>query len=77
MGSDEETVREAMEATASSEHVDNAQRMLDASGVNVGPVRVAAGRSGVAVGFSQNALIHVSWWALAAALAVFRLLRRR
>ena len=66
-----------MEATANSKHLDNAQRMLDASGVNVGPARVAVGRTGVALGFSESALIHVSWWAIAAALVVFRLLRRR
>ena len=66
-----------MEATASSKHVDNAQRMLDASGVNVGPIRLAVGRTGVAFGFSENALIHISWLALAAAFVMFRLLRRR
>ena len=66
-----------MEATVNSKHVDNAQRMLDVNGVNVGPVRVALGRTGVAFGFSENALIHVSWLALAAAFVMFRLLRRR
>lgn len=66
-----------MEATASSEHADSAQRMLDAKGVSVGPVRVAVGRTGVALGFSDSALIHVSWWAIAAALVVIRLLHRR
>jgi hypothetical protein len=77
IGADEETLRELMEATANSKHVENAERMLDVSGVNVGPVRVAVGRTGVALGFSENAVIHLSWLALAAVFVMFRLLRRR
>jgi hypothetical protein len=42
-------------------------------------IRVAAGRSGVAVGFPEDPMIHVSWWALSAlvVLAGTRFLRRR
>jgi hypothetical protein len=39
-------------------------------------VRVAAGRSGIAVGFPRDPMIHVSWAALLAIAVVWRLLRR-
>jgi hypothetical protein len=42
-------------------------------------IRVAAGRSGIAVGFPEDPTIHVSWWVLSAlvVLAGTRFLRRR
>jgi hypothetical protein len=42
-----------------------------------GRVRVAAGRSGVAVGFPNDPLVHVSWWGLVAGALIWRHLRRR
>jgi len=39
-------------------------------------VRVAAGRSGIAVGFPRDPMIHVSWAALLAIAVVVKLLRR-
>jgi hypothetical protein len=42
------------------------------------PVRVAAGRSGIAVGFPADPMLHVSWWALLGfALAAHALRRGR
>ena len=40
-------------------------------------VRVAVGRSGIAVGFPRDPMIHVSWGAMLAIAIVVRLLRRR
>ena len=43
------------------------------------PVRVAVGRSGIAVGFPKDPMLHVSWWAMlgfALAVRVARLIRR-
>ena len=44
-----------------------------------GRIRVAVGRSGVAVAFPRRPMIHVSWWALVplAALPAARVVRRR
>ena len=49
-----------------SERLDGIERLLAERGRDLGvlPVRVAAGRSGIAVGFPREPLIHVSWWAL-------------
>jgi hypothetical protein len=41
-----------------------------------GRIRVAAGRSGVAVGFPQKPLIHISWWAFAGIVLVVGVKRR-
>jgi MYXO-CTERM domain-containing protein len=41
-----------------------------------GRIRVAAGPSGIAVGFLEDPMLHVSWWALLA-LALLAGLRRR
>lgn len=51
--------------------------MLDDRGLTFGPVRIALGRSGVAVGFPRDPMLHVSWWVLGAALLIVRLIRRR
>jgi MYXO-CTERM domain-containing protein len=66
-------------ADARLEHVESllADQGHDLAG---GRVRVAVGRSGVAIGFPQLPLIHVSWWALAGvalAVGVRRRYRRR
>ena len=57
--------------------LDNAERMLEERGIALGPVRIAAGRSGVVIGFPKDPMVHVSWWALAVIVVAFRLLRRR
>jgi hypothetical protein len=67
-----------METTApTSPRADNIERLLDERGLAFGPVRIAVGRSGVAVGFPRDPMVHISWWALAAVIVVARLLRRR
>lgn len=64
-----------------SERFDEIDHLLAERGHDLafGRIRVAAGRSGVAVGFPQKPMIHVSWWALAglAALLGFRRRHRR
>jgi hypothetical protein len=56
------------------------ERLLDERGRELGPIRVAAGPSGVAVGFPRDPFVHVSWFALAAlagAVVAMRLQRAR
>jgi hypothetical protein len=59
--------------------LDHAERLLDERGREIGPVRVAAGRSGLALGFPRDPMLHVSWIALAmtAGLVVAIKLRHR
>jgi hypothetical protein len=64
-------------AAPRSARADNIERMLDERGLAFGPVRIALGRSGIAVGFPRDPMVHVSWLALAAVIVVARLLRRR
>jgi hypothetical protein len=52
------------------------ERMLDERGHTFGRVRIAVARSGIAIGFPRDPMLHVSWWALAAAVVVVRLVRR-
>jgi hypothetical protein len=59
----------------SSERIEHAERLLDEHGVTIGPARVAVGRSGVAVGFPRDPMIHVAWSALALVALVW-LVRR-
>jgi hypothetical protein len=54
---------------------DAVEELLAERGVGT-RVRVAAGRSGIAVGFPRDPMIHVSWAALLAVVVVWRLLRR-
>ena len=57
-----------------------AERLLDERGHDLGlaGVRIAAGRSGLAVGFPRDPMVHVSWPALGAlALLSVVVLRRR
>jgi hypothetical protein len=60
---------------------DEIETLLAVRGHDLGfaGIRVAAGRSGVAVGFPEDPMIHVSWWVVAAlvALAGTRFLRRK
>jgi hypothetical protein len=58
-------------------HIESAERFLKERGHTLGSVRVAVGRSGIALGFPENPMLHVSWWALGALLVVLRVLRRR
>jgi MYXO-CTERM domain-containing protein len=51
-----------------------AERGHDLAG---GRVRVAAGPSGIAVGFPKDPMLHLSWWALLAFALVAGLRRRR
>jgi hypothetical protein len=67
---------EAEQSAPEAARFDRVEQMLAERGRDLGRVRVAAGRSGIAVGFPQKPLIHVSWWALAA-LPMARRLRRR
>jgi hypothetical protein len=69
----EAEVREALP----EERGDRIERMLKERGVTFGRVRIAVARSGIAVGFPRDPMLHVSWWALAAVLVVVKLLRRR
>ena len=57
--------------------MDKVEQMLADQGHTVGPVRVAVGKSGIAVGFPRDPMLHLSWWAIAAFIVVVRLLRRR
>jgi hypothetical protein len=72
---------DARVSTPRPEHVIDAERLLDERGrdLGVGRVRVAFGRSGVAIGFPRDPMLHVSWWVLAviAALASVRFASRR
>jgi hypothetical protein len=49
-----------------SSRLAQAERLLDDRGRRIGAIRVAAGRSGVAVAFPRDPMLHVSWVALAA-----------
>jgi hypothetical protein len=59
--------------------LERAERLLADRGRDFasGRVRVAVGRSGVAVGFPRDPLIHLSWWALATVGALYAFRRRR
>jgi hypothetical protein len=64
-----------------SNRLDDVDRLLAERGrdVGLGRMRVAAGRSGIAVGFPRDPMLHLSWWALLAlgVLSGAGLLRRR
>jgi hypothetical protein len=52
------------------------EQMLDEPGHTFGRVRIAVARSGIAVGFPRDPMLHVSWWALGAIAVLIRLVRR-
>jgi hypothetical protein len=61
-----------------SSRLDQAERLLSDHGIQLGPVQVAAGRSGVVLGFPRDPMLHVSWIALAVIsglIAAFKLRR--
>jgi hypothetical protein len=72
---------EAYDSPCKPDHISRAQVLLAERGhdVGIGRARVAAGRSGIAVGYPSDPMIHVSWWALGvvAALTGLWLARRR
>jgi hypothetical protein len=49
-----------------SNRLEDAERLLDEHGRRLGPARVALGRSGLALGFPRDPMLHISWPALAA-----------
>jgi hypothetical protein len=71
---------EPEQPTPRSPQIENAQRLLAENGHDVGVfgMRVAAGRSGIAIGFPQDPMVHVSWVVLGglAVLAVVARTRR-
>jgi hypothetical protein len=44
-------------------HIEAAEHLLTERGRQVGRARIAVGRSGIAIGFPDDPLIHISWWA--------------
>jgi hypothetical protein len=53
----------SLNETQRSGRLDALERLLASRGhdVGVGHLRVAAGRSGIAVGFPRDPMLHVSW----------------
>lgn len=49
-----------------SSRLEQAERLLTERGRPLGPVRVAAGRSGLVLGFPRDPMVHVSWIAVTA-----------
>jgi hypothetical protein len=49
-----------------SSQIEEADRLLSERGRQFGRARVALGRSGIAIGFPKDPLLHVSWWVLSA-----------
>ena len=62
-----------------SDCLSEAERLLAERGRDLRfvPIRVAAGRSGIAVGFPQDPLLHVSWPALFVVGLLAAIARRR
>ena len=52
------------------------ERLLEEQGHTFGRVRIAVARSGIAIGFPRDPMLHVSWWAILAVVVVVRLVRR-
>jgi hypothetical protein len=61
-----------------SARVEDVGRMLDEQSRELGfaSIRVALGKSGIAVRFRRESMLHLSWWALAAFLGTVALVRR-
>ena len=53
------------------------ERLLAEQGRTFGPIRIAVGRTGLALGFPRDPMLHISWWVLAVVIVAVRLLRRR
>lgn len=54
-----------------SRRLDQAERLLTERGRPIGPVRVAANRSGLVLGFPRDPMVHVSWIAVTAISGLF------
>jgi len=65
-------------AEPGSTRMEKVERMLTEHGheLRFAPIRVAAGRSGIAVGFPEDPMFHLSWWVLLA-LVLLPAARRR
>jgi hypothetical protein len=65
-------------AQPESTRIEKVERMLMEHGheLRFTPIRVAVGRSGIAVGFPEDPMFHVSWWVLLA-LVFLPVARRR
>jgi hypothetical protein len=61
-------VETELPATARSERIAGAETLLTERGHDFafGRARFATGRTGIAVGFPKDPMIHVSWWVIAA-----------
>jgi hypothetical protein len=61
-----------------SDRFDDMERLLDEQSHSFasGRIRIAAGDSGVTIGFPRRPMIHLSWWALAGIVAVLCVRRR-
>jgi hypothetical protein len=57
--------------------LDQAERLLSDRGRQIGPVRVAAGRSGLVLGFPRDPMLHVSWIAPAVIGGLFAAIKLR
>lgn len=70
---------EPQQSTPRSPQIENAQRLLAERGRDVGVfrMRVAVGPSGIAIGFPQDPLVHVSWGVLVGAAALIAVVRAR
>jgi hypothetical protein len=66
-----------MRGVEASDRLDQVERLLNDRGRRLGPVRVAAGRSGIAVAFPREPMVHVSWAALAAIVGLIAAVRVR
>jgi hypothetical protein len=62
---------------AASSRADHIERVLEERGHTFGPLRIAAGKSGIAIGFPKDPIIHVSWWVLGGLILTVRILRPR
>jgi hypothetical protein len=70
---------ETERAAPRSRQIENAQRLLAERGHDVGVfgMRIAMGRSGIAIGFPQDPMLHFSWLVLAGLGALTILARTR
>jgi hypothetical protein len=70
---------QATESRPGPARIDAIEDLLADKGRNIGfgGVRVAVGRSGIAVGLPNDSIIHFSWLALSAVALVILLVRRR
>jgi hypothetical protein len=56
--------------------LEHAEQLLEERGRRIGPVRIAAGRSGLALSFPDEPMLHLSWIALAVAAGLIVAVRK-